>query len=87
MLELSFLYLQNVSCIRFSFLRFLCDGTYVQIAVTGKGYFRSTLRAYNIVTENSAKVVITDSISIFFTVLGILGISLGVSVAAYFVCL
>jgi solute carrier family 44 (choline transporter-like protein), member 2/4/5 len=69
-----------------SFLRLLNDGTYVQIAVTGKGYCRSTLRAYSIVADNIAKISITDGISMFFTTLGVLGIGVGVTIAAFFVC-
>jgi hypothetical protein len=37
--------------------------------------------------ENSLKIGITDGISIFFTVLGIFGISIGVAVSAYFACI
>lgn len=68
----------------FSFLRFLNEGTYVQIAVTAQGYCRSTLRAYDLLAENILKIGITDGISIFFTFLGVLGISVGIGVAAYF---
>lgn len=68
----------------FRFLRFLSDGTYAQIAISGKGYCTSTMRAFNIISDNITKISITDGISIFFTVLGILGITLGISVAAYF---
>lgn len=76
--------LNALFCIFRIFLRFLSDGTYVQIAITGKGYCTSTLRAFDILADNISKVCITDGISIFFTVLGILGITLGVSVSAYF---
>jgi choline transporter-like protein 2/4/5 len=64
----------------------LNDGTYVQTAVTGKGYCRSTLKAYSIVADNLAKMSITDGISMFFTLLGVMGIGIGVTVGAYFAC-
>lgn len=54
------------------------------MAVFGKGYCRSTLAAFSIIADNAGKISITDGISIFFTIIGILGISVGVSVAAYF---
>jgi hypothetical protein len=69
-----------------SFLRFLNDGTYVQIAVGGTNYCSSASRAYNIVADNVLKVTITDGISLFFKILGILGIGVGVTVGAYFAC-
>jgi len=65
----------------------LADGVYVQIAVFGQGYCSSTMNAFNLISENTVKLAITDGISFFFTILGILGISVGVSVAAYFCCL
>ena len=43
--------------------------------------------AFKLISENSIKFTITNGISFFFTILGILGISVGVSVAAYFSCL
>lgn len=67
-----------------SFLRFLNDGTYVQIAVTAQGYCSSTLRAFDLLSDNILKVGITDGISIFFTFLGVLGISVGIAAGAYF---
>lgn len=70
----------------YSFLRLLNDGTYVQIAVTGKGYCRSTFKAFSIISDNIAKISITDGISKFFTTLGVLGIGIGVTVAAFFAC-
>lgn len=71
----------------FSFLRFLNDGTYVQIAVTGKGYCHSAFKAFGIISDNITKISLTDGISMFFTVLGVLGIGIGVTVAAYFSCI
>lgn len=70
----------------FSFLRFLNDGTYVQIAVKGTNYCSSASRAYNILADNVVKLSITDGISLFFKTLGILGIGVGITVAAYFAC-
>lgn len=70
----------------FSFLRFLNDGTYVQIAVKGTNYCSSAGRAYNILADNVVKLSITDGISLFFKILGILGIGVGITVAAYFSC-
>lgn len=75
-----------VSRLLFSFLRFLNDGTYVQIAVTGKGYCRSAIKSFGLVSDNIVKIGITDSVSMFFTTLGVLGIGIGVTVAAYFAC-
>lgn len=69
-----------------SFLRLLNDGTYVQIAVTGKGYCRSALKSFSIIADNITKISITDGISMFFTMLGVMGIGVGITVAAYFVC-
>ena len=68
----------------YSFLRFLNDGTYVQIAIGGQNYCSSTWRAFDLLADNILKVGITDGISIFFTFLGVLGISIGVAVSAYF---
>jgi len=82
--QLLILCVQNVFLLVCSFLRFLSDGTYVQIAITAKGYCSSTFRAFDLLADNVVKVGITDSISTFFTILGILGITLGVSVGAYF---
>jgi hypothetical protein len=69
-----------------SFLRFLNDGTYVQVAVKGTAYCTSASQAYNILADNVLKLSITDGISLFFKVIGILGIGVGVTVAAYFSC-
>lgn len=72
--------------ILFSFLRFLNEGTYVQIAVNGTGYCGSTMKAYSILADNATKIAITDGISTFFKLLGLLGIGIGITVAAYFTC-
>jgi hypothetical protein len=45
------------------------------------------MKAFNLISENTVKLAITDGISFFFTILGILGISVGVTVAAYFCCI
>lgn len=84
--RLHFLHIPVVSRLLVSFLRFLNDGTYVQIGVTGKGYCRSALKSFSLVTDNIVKIGITDSVSMFFTTLGVLGIGVGVTVAAYFAC-
>ena len=68
-------------------MRYLNDGTYVQIAINGEGYCSSAVKAFNLIADNAIKVTITDGISIFFTVLGIIGISVGVGVGAYFAVL
>ena len=70
--------------IEYRCLRFLSDGTYVQIAITAKGYCSSTLRAFDLLADNIVKVGITDGLSIFFTLFGILGVTAGVAVGAYF---
>jgi hypothetical protein len=72
---------------RYSFMRFLNDGTYVQIAVTGRSYCPSAFKAFGIVADNITKISITDGISMFFTILGVLGIGVGVTTAAYFSCI
>ena len=59
----------------------------MHIAVFGTNYCTSCYRAFNLVTDNIVKVAITDGISIFFTVLGVLGITAGVTVGAYFACI
>lgn len=84
--KLSLLHFQMVLSPLFSFLRFLNDGTYVQIAVAGTGYCSSASRAFNIMADNVLKISITDGISLFFKILGILGIGVGVTVGAYFAC-
>lgn len=63
------------------------DGTYVQVAINGEGYCSSAFKAFNIIADNALKVSITDGISIFFTIMGILAISVGVAVSAYFAVL
>ncbi len=65
----------------------MSDGTYVQIAITGKGYCHSTFRAFNLLADNVIKVSITDGLSIFFTIFGILAVTASVAVAAYFAVL
>ena len=70
----------------FSFLRFLNDATYVQIAVTGRSYCPSAVKAFSLITDHIAVISISDGISIFFTILGISGIGVGTSIAAYFAC-
>jgi choline transporter-like protein 2/4/5 len=59
----------------------------VLIAITGKGYCRSTYKAFNAIADNPLKFAITDGISVFFTTLGILGISIGVAIGVYIVCI
>lgn len=82
--ECSLLHFQMVNAMLFSFLRFLNDGTYVQIAISAQNYCSSTLRAFDLLADNVLKVGVTDSISVFFTFLGVLGISVGVAAGAYF---
>jgi len=59
----------------------------VQIAIAAQGYCTSTFKAFDLVANNAVKVSVTDSLSIFFTVLGVLGITLATSVGAYFAIL
>lgn len=54
--------------------------------MTGKSYCPSAFKAFNITADNITKISISDGISMFFTILGVLGIGVGVSIAAYFVC-
>lgn len=60
---------------------------YVHIALFGTNYCSSAFKAFNLVTDNIVKVAITDGISIFFTVLGVIGITAAISVGAYFACI
>ena len=76
--------LNALFCIFQCFLRFLSDGTYVQIAISARGYCYSTFRAFDLIADNVIKVSITDGLSIFFTIFGILGVTASVAVAAYF---
>lgn len=87
MYELFTLSLQSVSFYIRRILRFLNDAVYVQIAVFGTNYCSSCMTAFNLVADNAVKVAITNGISIFFTILGILGITLGITVGAYFACI
>lgn len=57
------------------------------IAITGKGYCRSTCKAFGLISDNLVKFSITDGISIFFTTLGVIGISIGISIAVYLCCI
>lgn len=84
MFECFVLYLPVVIVRLFSFLRFLSDGTYVQIAISARGYCYSTFRAFDLIADNVIKVSITDGLSVFFTIFGILGVTASVAVAAYF---
>ena len=86
MSQFHLLHLQMVKYVLCSFLRFLNDGTYVQIAIRGTGYCTSAHKAFNILADNALKLSITDGISLFFKILGILGIGVGVTVGAYFSC-
>ena len=54
------------------------------MAITGDGYCSSTLKAAELLSENALRVGITDGIAIFFTILGVIGVSAAVAVAAYF---
>ena len=56
-------------------------------AVFGTNYCSSAYKAFNLVTDNIVKVAITDGVSIFFTVLGVIGITAAVTVGAYFACI
>ncbi len=62
------------------------DGTYVQIAIAGTNYCSSTLDAYEIFADNVTKITITTSLCVFFKFLGIMGIGISITVAAYFTC-
>lgn len=68
-------------------MRYLNDGIYVQVAINGQGYCSSAYKAFDIVADNAIKVSVTSSISLFFTFMGILGITAIVAVAAYFTVL
>lgn len=85
--ELFALHLQMVLLMLFSFLRFLNDGTYVQIAINGSNYCTSTYKAFDILAENITKIGITEGISMFFTIMGVLGITVIVGFCSYFAVL
>jgi hypothetical protein len=70
-----------------SFLRYLNDGTYVQIAINGQGYCTSAYKAFDIVADNALKVTITAGISIFFTIMGIIAITAAIAIGSYFAVL
>ena len=82
--SLCLLHLQLVFIHLSSFLRFLNNGTYVQIAVNAQGYCSSALKAYEIIGEHALKVAVADNISIFFTFLGVIGVTSLVAVSVYF---
>lgn len=65
-------------------MRFLNDGAYVQMAITGQGYCASVSRAFELIMNNAIRVGITDGISIFFTIIGILAVTASVAVGSYF---
>ena len=54
------------------------------MAITGEGYCHSTGRAFELIMNNAIRVGITDGISIFFTLIGIIAVSVSVAVGAYF---
>ena len=54
------------------------------MAITGQGYCASTARAFELIMSNAIRVGITDGISIFFTIVGILAVTASVAVGAYF---
>ena len=62
----------------------MSDGAYVQMAITGQSYCPSTMKAFDLIMDNAIRVGITDGISIFFTIIGILAVTASISVAAYF---
>ena len=68
----------------FRCLRFLTDGAYVQMAITGAGYCESTGKAFELIMNNAIRIGITDGISVFFTVVGILGVTATIGVLSYF---
>ena len=90
LLKMSQLYLHcfhSVNISLFSFLRYLNDGIYVQMAIKGNGYCSSAYDAYDIISNNAIKVTLTAGISIFFTIMGIIAITAAIAISAYFVVL
>jgi solute carrier family 44 (choline transporter-like protein), member 2/4/5 len=65
----------------------LNDGTYVQIAINGKNFCTSAYKAYDVIADNVIKVSITGAISIIFTFLGIIAVTVIIATCAYFVVL
>ena len=87
MFKLFILHIQGVIFMIFRFLRYLNDGTYVQIAIRGDGYCTSASRAYHLFIDNATKLSITEVISFLFALLGVLGISSLTVMCAYFATL
>lgn len=57
------------------------------MSVNGSGYCSSAFKAFDIIADNALKISITDGISIFFTILGVIGITIGVAIGSYFAVL
>ena len=85
--QLPLLCLQNVPYALPSFLRFLNDGAYVELAIHGENYCSSSFKAYNVLYDNKQDLAISDAIAFFFTIMGILGVTSTVAVCVYFVVL
>lgn len=57
------------------------------MAINGQGYCSSAFKAFEIIADNALKISVTDGISIFFTIMGVIAISVGVAISAYFAVL
>ena len=57
------------------------------MSINGTGYCSSTYRAFELVADNALKVTITGGISIFFTIMGIIAITVAIAISAYFTVL
>ena len=87
MSKLFFLRVQNVKMMVFSLLRYLNDGTFVQIAISGDTYCSSAYKAFDYIVQHASKVNITSGIGYIFTLLGVAAISILIGMCAYFTTL
>ena len=83
-LKLPLLHIQSVQIGLPRFLRYLNDGAMVQMAINGQGYCASASKAFNLMVDHGSKVSVTEVISFLFSLLGVAGISVLISMCAYF---
>ncbi|XP_022084254.1 choline transporter-like protein 2 isoform X2 [Acanthaster planci] len=66
------------------FMKFLNKNAYIMIAIYGKNFCRSAREAFFLLMRNIIRVAVINKITDFLILLGILCITAGVSVAAFF---
>lgn len=82
--ELISLRIYDVTMYVSSIIKFLNEGAYAQIAITGKGFYPSTMRSFSLLGSHIGKLGVTEGINIFFALLGVLSITVIVALATYF---